>query len=313
LRLLLNILWLTAALNVNWRKFLYRRLRHMGDIPNFPFEKDFFGLRYKGNLNNNIDASVFFYGAFEKPLLYFMSDVAESIREKHPNTKITFVDIGANTGQHSLYMSQFTESVVAFEPFPLVSQKFKKQISLNKITNIQLYECGLSDKDESLTFYAPTGSNQGTGSFDKNTATKGNKGTSKLKLYNGDDFVKKEQTKQISLIKIDVEGFEKRVLTGLKATLAENRPLIICEVSYGEQYSFISSIDFLENLPDDYDLFRFNTRNADGSKAKRRGSAAKRSGSYEILALKGWRESGQDDVIAVPREKLDIIMKNKKA
>ena len=298
---------------MNWRKFLYRQLCRKGDIPDFPFEKNFFGLRYQGNLNNNIEASIFFYGAFEKPLLFFLRDVINSIQEKHPKTRTVFIDIGANIGQHSLYMSKFAESVVAFEPFPIVNEKFKHQISLNNISNIKLYEYGLSDKDELLSFYAPTGRNQGIGSFDENTATKGNREMSKLQLYKGDTFLDGKILAGISLIKIDVEGFEKKVIAGLKATLINNRPIIACEISYGEQFSFSSQADLLEHLPQDYMLFRFNTRKADGSKAKRRSSFAKRSGFYEIIESKAWRTSGQDDIIAVPIEKLDILIKNKKA
>lgn len=313
LRSLLRLLWLTAGLSVNWRKFVYRQLCRKGDIPNFPFEKDFFGLRYQGNLNNNIEASIFFYGAFEKPLLFFLRDVINSIQEKHPQTKPVFMDVGANIGQHSLYMSKFAESVVAFEPFPIVNEKFKHQISLNNISNIELYEYGLSDKDELLSFYAPTGRNQGIGSFDENTATKGNREMSKLQLYKGDTFLDGHIPSGISLMKIDVEGFEKKVIAGLKATLLNNRPIIACEISYGEQFSFSNRADLIEHLPQDYMLFRFNTRNADGSKAKRRSSFAKRSGFYEIIESKGWRTSGQDDIIAAPVEKLDILIKIKTA
>ena len=60
----LVFLWKTAGNNQTWRKFLYRQLRRNGKTPDYAFSKDFYGLKYKGNLNNNIDANVF-YGAFE--------------------------------------------------------------------------------------------------------------------------------------------------------------------------------------------------------------------------------------------------------
>ncbi|MDG2140894.1 MAG: FkbM family methyltransferase [Gammaproteobacteria bacterium] len=310
---LLQLLWLTGGISLSWRKFLYRRLRRMGHTPDFSFEIDFYGLRYQGNLNNSIEASIFFYGAFEKPLLYFLHDIVQSLREKQPESFITFLDVGANVGQHSLYMSKFVDSVLAFEPFPPVIEQFKHQLSINQISNINLYEAGLSDQDQSLAFYAPSGPNQGIGSFSQTTTAKGNKETSKLPLYKGDNFLRKRLTTKISVIKIDVEGFERKVISGLKETLQENRPIIVCEISYTDQLSFRSKESLLSYLPSNYVLYRFNTRKLDGSKAKRRGSSAKRSGVYEVIELKEWRISGQDDVIAIPKEKIDIIRKDKSA
>lgn len=313
MKFLLQLLWLTSGISLDWRKFLYRRLRRIGHTPNFSFEVDFYGLRYHGNLNNSIEASIFFYGAFEKPLLYFLRDVTHSLRERNPQSFITFLDVGANIGQHSLYMSMFVDSVVAFEPFPPVIEKFKHQLDINQITNVNLYEFGLSDQDETLAFYAPSGSNQGIGSFNQTTIAKGNRETPKLQLYEGDNFLRKRSPGKISLIKIDVEGFEKKVISGLRETLEENRPIIVCEVSYTDQLSFESRESLLSYLPSNYALYRFNTRKADGSKAKRRGSAAKRSGIFETVELKEWRVSGQDDVIAVPEEKIDIVRQSKPA
>ena len=57
--------------------------------------------------------------------------------ENNPK-KPTFVDIGANIGQHSLFMSQIVPHVVAFEPFSNVNTKFKHHIDINEIDNIIL-------------------------------------------------------------------------------------------------------------------------------------------------------------------------------
>jgi hypothetical protein len=38
--------------------------------------------------------------------------------------------------------------------------------------------------------------------------------------------------KRVSLMKIDVEGFELEVLKGMEKTLKTNRPLIICEILF---------------------------------------------------------------------------------
>ena len=301
----LAFLWTTAGNNQTWRKFLYRQLRRNGKTPDYAFSKDFYGLKYKGNLNNNIDANVFFYGAFEKPLLFFLRDTLNALITETP--KAIFMDIGANVGHHSIFLSKFASQVLAFEPYPKVNMQFKQQIAHNNISNIQIFENGLSDRRETLNYYAPTGNNEGIGSFDESSISKGNTSYGKLELQEGDQVIESDSWKNIKLIKIDVEGFEKKVIKGLSRTIEEERPVIVCEITYGQQLSFVSIEELSSYLPKNYEILTFNTRKLDGSKDKRKGSLAKRSGFYELISLKQWRSSGQDDIVMIPNEKSTII------
>ena len=301
----LVFLWKTAGNNQTWRKFLYRQLRRNGKTPDYAFSKDFYGLKYKGNLNNNIDANVFFYGAFEKPLLFFLRDTLNALKTETP--KAIFMDIGANVGHHSIFLSKFASLVLAFEPYPKVNIQFKQQIAHNNISNIQIFETGLSDRRETLNYYAPTGNNEGIGSFDESSIGKGNTSYGKLELQEGDQVIESDSWKNIKLIKIDVEGFEKKVIKGLSRTIEEERPVIVCEITYGQQLSFVSIEELSSYLPQNYEILTFNTRKLDGSKDKRKGSLAKRSGFYELISLKQWRSSGQDDIVMIPNEKSTII------
>ena len=301
----LAFLWTTAGNNQTWRKFLYRQLRRNGKTPDYAFSKDFYGLKYKGNLNNNIDANVFFYGAFEKPLLFFLRDTLNALITETP--KAIFMDIGANVGHHSIFLSKFASQVLAFEPYPKVNMQFKQQIAHNNISNIQIFETGLSDRRETLNYYAPTGNNEGIGSFDESSISKGNTSYGKLELQEGDQVIESDSWKNIKLIKIDVEGFEKKVIKGLSRTIEEERPVIVCEITYGQQLSFVSIEELSSYLPQNYEILTFNTRKLDGSKDKRKGSLAKRSGFYELISLKQWRSSGQDDIVMIPNEKSTII------
>ena len=301
----LVFLWTTAGNNQTWRKFLYRQLRRNGQTPDYAFSKDFYGLKYKGNLNNNIDANVFFYGAFEKPLLFFLRDTLNALITETP--KAIFMDIGANVGHHSIFLSKFASQVLAFEPYPKVNMQFKQQIAHNNISNIQIFENGLSDRRETLNYYAPTGNNEGIGSFDESSIGKGNTSYGKLELQEGDQVIESDSWKNIKLIKIDVEGFEKKVIKGLSRTIEEERPVIVCEITYGQQLSFVSIEQLKSYLPKNYEILTFNTRKLDGSKDKRKGSLAKRSGFYELISLTQWRSSGQDDIVMIPNEKSTII------
>jgi FkbM family methyltransferase len=210
-------------------------------------------------------------------------------------------------------MSLHADQVHSFEPYSVVSQKLERHIELNEISNIRLHKVGLSNQQEELDFYAPTGRNQGIGSFDAGTVSKGNRNLGKLALVRGDEYLEEKALQEICLLKIDVEGFEKNVLEGLRDTLEKSRPVAVAEVTYGNSLSFASLDELRRALPTDYVLFRFNNRKADGSKARRRGAKAKLSGDYELIPFNEWRISGQDDLIACPKEKLEQLPRKNSA
>ena len=66
------------------------------------FSLDFYGLVYEGHSHNQIDNSILMEGAYEKPILYLIRDVMMALAPDGG----TFMDVGSNTGQHALFMSQ---------------------------------------------------------------------------------------------------------------------------------------------------------------------------------------------------------------
>ena len=308
-----RFVWNQKWIDLRHKKSIYKKLCSYGDVPDAPFAADFFGLTYQGNLNNSVEFTLFYMGAFEKPLLFFLRDTMLRLRKSASGSAQSFFDIGANIGQHSLFMSLHADQVHSFEPYCVVSQKLERHSELNKIGNIQLHKVGLSNQKEELDFYAPTGRNQGIGSFDAGTVSKGNKNLGKLALVRGDDYLEQNVLQEICLLKIDVEGFEKNVVEGLRNTLEKSRPVAVIEVTYGNSLSFASLDELTAALPTDYVLFRFNNRKADGSKARRRGAKAKLSGDYELIPFNEWRSTGQDDVIACPKEKLEQLPRKNSA
>src|ERR1700687_727835 len=106
------------------------RTFHTSDTSSsIPFEVPFFGMRYAGNLNDFIDWSVFMYGAYSRHELYILRDVAAALA-KESAAPVSFYDIGANVGQHSLFMSQHVSRVFSFEPFADVRNKLLEKIVL---------------------------------------------------------------------------------------------------------------------------------------------------------------------------------------
>lgn len=239
--------------------------------------------------------------------MFFLRDAIAAIEAEKPDSDSVFCDVGANIGQHSLFMSRLTTEVHSFEPYATVAKRLHQHIALNEITNISVHPVGLSDKTEALNFFAPTGRNQAIGSFDEDSVGRGNADMGKLPLVRGDEYFQQQGIRELSIIKIDVEGFEKHVIAGLQQTLARDRPWVVCEISYGISQSFASRAELLELFPQDYSLLTFDTRKSDGGKARRRGARARLSGHYELIEFSQWRNSGQDDIVACPTEQLEMV------
>ena len=139
----------------------------------------------------------------------------------------TFIDIGANEGMISLGASRavgVAGKVISFEPNPAVREVLSRTIRLNGIGNIEVRAAGLSDEAGEMTLFVPD-INSGEGTF---TAVEGVAGsTVTCPVVVGDHDLDGVDP---ALIKIDVEGFEMRVLRGLKKTLLRAKPAISIEL-----------------------------------------------------------------------------------
>ena len=193
---------------------------------NFEFESDLYGFRYRGSTGNLVDRHVFFYGAFEKPILFFLRDVMTSAY----SNRGVFLDIGANTGQYSLFMSRYATEVHAFEPWKPVLTRFQQMVDLNSIKNIVLHGYGLGDINSKQPFFKPPDDNLGTGSFVA-SFKQNNTYDGELEIQIGDDAVRRAGLASVALIKMDIEGYEKPALKGLRQTLQTHRPVVEFELT----------------------------------------------------------------------------------
>lgn len=261
-------------------------------LKSFPFKIDLLGLLFSGNMHNYIDRMIYLTGAHEKHMLYFLRDLIRILRKKC-NYPITFMDVGANVGNHSLYLSTLVDKVYAFEPFDRVRQQFETNIKLNRISNIQIFPFGLSNEQAILPFYTGTEQNLGASSFVKDHVHDNQiYGVNAVKI--GDDVIRQEQLQQITLLKIDVEGFEKNVLEGLQFTLQRDRPLIIIEMSATSFNTFHhNEINIRSVFPPNYQFYYFSYGNFN-------------TGRYRLAQYNFMYHKKHQDIIAIPNEWLDI-------
>ncbi|EJB9062806.1 FkbM family methyltransferase, partial [Campylobacter jejuni] len=166
------------------------------------------------------------------------------LKKAKKNTII--VDIGANIGNHSLYLAAHGFDVCAFEANQTLCDIFKISIKLNGFKNLKLYEFGLSDKKEMAVLDNLNPENLGGQSL--KIEDFGN-----IFLHPLDDI---KFEKDISIIKIDVEGMETKVLNGAINTIKKYRPLLYIEAINSIEFKRINVI--LEKL----DYVYWNTFNA---------------------------------------------------
>lgn len=256
----------------------------------FQFQTPYFGLIYSGESRNFIDDRILQFGAFEKPELFLLRKIAGERKG------LVFLDVGANTGAYSLFMSQVAEKVHAVEPFPPVLAKLRRNIELNQLTNVMVHPVGFGKERGSLTFYAPPDSNLGVGSFSNDFAEEWRGGQARalvdelLPLEIGDEYLQRHGITRVDILKIDIEGYEKFALQGLSQTLRSNRPYVLMEFNTRNVEGF-HSLTELENIfPPQYIFYSVIS-----------GLSDLRNGSYR-LELLSRIPGGQANVLAVPRE-----------
>ena len=150
------------------------------------------------------------------------------------NSNDTFVDVGSNQGVYSLLSSSIIGcKTIAVEPIESTFNKLKMNVELNDCKNIVLSQVGLSDKKSKLLFY------NSVGELNRVVSEKDTEESVELvNVTTLDELLIKED--KVSMIKIDVEGYEEKVLSGGNTVLQnKNLKVIQLELNRGnEKYNF---------------------------------------------------------------------------
>jgi FkbM family methyltransferase len=187
----------------------------------------------------------------EKIKLFPKGQIAEIIFQKkfENNELLTFqkllkkgmtvIDAGANIGLYTLIASKIVGEngkVFSFEPSKETYERLKNNVTLNQSTNIEIINCGLGDTpdqmlqlrqdlgyDDAERYLVPLNHN-----INNELENVGELNLSeKVKIDTLDNFCKKNNIKQINLLKIDTEGFEYYILNGSRNILKNSEKLII--------------------------------------------------------------------------------------
>ena len=235
-------------------------------------------------------------GAWEQHILHFLGQTAEAVRQAKGDD-LGFVDVGSNTGLHSLFMSQRVAEVHEFDPYPPVVAKMQHNVDRNDLKNITIHAVGLGERAARLPFIEPPATNQGTGSFVAEAGQREN--LLKLQIVRGDDYFAENEVDRADIMKVDVEGFEKSVLLGLTHTLAQSRPVIVFEKrieSGGPDHLFQDRAELEAAFHGNYRLFSFAQWDS-------------KTGFYDLGPLEvDFNSDGyQWDIVAAPADLVDPL------
>ena len=145
-----------------------------------------------------------------------------------------FIDIGANIGLFSLVASPIVGlqgKVISYEPTPKTYNRFIENIKLNRITNINAKNIGLSDSESYLNLNISDSGYDAWNTFAPNEVGNKSKFTStvNVKVMTLDQELDELNKANISLVKIDVEGWEKFVLLGGESFFRKYSPVVMIE------------------------------------------------------------------------------------
>jgi FkbM family methyltransferase len=181
---------------------------------------------------------------------YGLKDQAQNKLYSIIKKGMTIYDIGANIGALSLQFSKrvtASGSVISFEPSPINFKHASKNISLNNFKNIKLVNQGLGNEVSSAMICNVNPNNRGMLRIlpgTKNIPFE----KEEVQINTLDNLMNSEGFLPPDIIKIDVEGYEFKVLDGAHDTLVKYKPILFIELDDNNLQEQNSSANELVSL-----------------------------------------------------------------
>lgn len=210
-------------------KYLAVRMKKLVPLPKSPLQKKINGILFDFDFAYDPAIKKMYIGEYEIKIV----EVIKKVLKKGS----TFIDVGASIGYLSAIGAGIvgkTGQVHSFEPVPQYFYRLKKMAMTNPNYKIVPNQCALGEERGIANIYITSIQNIGWNTmvpgFMSNETLKE---TLEVPVYRLDSYIKEKVLGNISLIKIDTEGFEFPVLKGLGNYFEDtnHRPVIICEIA----------------------------------------------------------------------------------
>ncbi|HIA06024.1 MAG TPA: FkbM family methyltransferase [Flavobacteriales bacterium] len=157
-------------------------------------------------LDKGLESILYYHGSYELGTLDLISKCLK------PGD--TFIDVGANIGLFSIYLSKNCPgiNICAFEPLESTFTILEQNIEINQCANIKTFPYALGITNDTGKITENLELSRGSASM-VGAETSG-RYEQMVHVQTLNDFVVKEGVDNIGLLKIDVEGWEQQVLLG---------------------------------------------------------------------------------------------------
>lgn len=175
-----------------------------------------FDMKVDGNAKDIIQQYIYYFGVWEPQITAWIS------RRLAPGD--TFVDVGANIGYYSLLASRLVGSsgtVVAIEASPKTFSDLTANLSLNGIANVRAVNVAASEHEGRVKVFRGHEHNTGLTTL---LDGQGFELECEVQALPLSAILSPEELKSARLIKIDVEGAEWSVVSGMRSLISQGRP-----------------------------------------------------------------------------------------
>jgi FkbM family methyltransferase len=189
-----------------------------------PFETDVFGFRMCLDPRDYACRMLIYF-----PQLYEPTERGAFLEQIGP--KDVMIDVGAHFGLYSLLASKRAARVLSIEADPKTFQYLQRNLTMNGVANVHAVQAGVSDRRESLSLFG----NDALGDMSGHSFLPGDGRSDAVEVqcFPLIEIMKAHGFDSCDVLKIDVEGFEYRVLKPLFEQ-AVFRPRLVL-VEYFEQ------------------------------------------------------------------------------
>ena len=146
------------------------------------------------------------------------------------------IDAGANLGEWTVPFARAvggTGRVLAIEPAPRSAAALEMTLAVNALRHAEVIRCAVGDHEGRAGFAVPvvTSVETDTGTARIGSAVAGQEGLC-VPLRTLDSLMIERGLDRLDLVKIDVEGYERKVLDGAEAALDRFRPVLVIETGH---------------------------------------------------------------------------------
>jgi FkbM family methyltransferase len=159
------------------------------------------------------------------------SSVQEALVRHLPRGGVMY-DVGANLGFFALVAARLVGAeegrVYAFEPAPDNVEAIRRNAELNLLANIVVIPSAVSSRAGTARLQIVD--DQSWSKLEEYGEHPATERVIEVETVTVDELVGRGELPPPALVKIDVEGAELAVLEGMRATIDEHRPVIVCEL-----------------------------------------------------------------------------------